>query len=413
MILEEGSEPVVKLDIVIPAYNEEAAIEAIVRRCLDARGEIVEKTPVDEVTVTVVSDGSWDRTAEIAASFEPEIQLIAYEKNRGYGAAIKAGFAHRDGELVSFLDADGTCDPRFFVQLVNNLVEHDAAVSIGSRMTPQSKMPPIRRLGNRIWRALINWIAQTDITDAASGMRVMRRADLSLLEPLPDGLHYTPTMSCRAALDARLTIVEEPMDYEERVGPSKLSVVKDGVRFLKTILDVALTYQPFRLISLPGFFLLLVAAVLLLPPTVLYFQTGHVLESDIYRFMVALVFATGGFQMFLAGLAAERAVALVNKKGWPGGILLRFLLEWVTRRTLFVSMLVFGAGAMALVWAGLAEYATEGTVHQHWSRIVAGGFCLLLSFQCAAAAVLDRVLMLMAGAQVGTSHARVGPDRPQ
>jgi len=102
-----------QLDIVIPAFNEEQAIEAIVRRCLAARATIIEETPVTNVTVTVVSDGSSDRTAEIAKSFEPDIDVVAYEHNRGYGAAIKTGFAAGSGDLVSFLDADGTCDPLF------------------------------------------------------------------------------------------------------------------------------------------------------------------------------------------------------------------------------------------------------------------------------------------------------------
>jgi len=396
-----------KLEIVIPAYNEEAAIEAIVRRCLDARQTIIAETPVDEVSVTVVSDGSTDRTEELARAFEPEIRVIAYEKNRGYGAAIKTGFAAGDGELVSFLDADGTCDPEFFAPMVKALLEQEADLSLGSRMGPQSRMPKVRRLGNRIWRMLINWMAQADISDAASGMRVIRRDALPLLEPLPDGLHYTPTMSCRAALDARLSMVEIPMAYEERVGRSKLSVVRDGLRFLKTILDVGLTYQPFRLISVPGLALLVLAFLLFLPVVLYYVQTRRIEEGEIYRILTVLVAATAGLQMFLAGLAGERAVDIVHPKKWHGGRFLVWLKGALTQKRLLLIAGLLVVVALALNARGLWTYVSTGYVRQHWSRAAIGGLLTLTGLQCFAAAVLDRTLRLLAGLAATT-----GPGSP-
>jgi len=386
----------VRFDIVIPAYNEEQSIESIVRRCLAARATIIERTPVTEVTVTVVSDGSSDRTAELARAFEPDIGVVAYEKNRGYGAAIKTGFAEGDGELVGFLDADGTCDPECFAPMVAALLERDASVALGSRMGPDSKMPPIRRVGNALWRTIINWLAQTRITDAASGMRVMRRDALGALEPLPDGLHYTPTMSCRAALDARLSMVEIPMSYEEREGRSKLSVVRDGLRFLRTIIDVGLTYQPFRIISAPGFVLLLLAFILGLPVLVEYLQIRQIAEDDIYRLLTVIVLSTAGIQMFLTGLAGEHAVAIVHRKKWDGGPALRLA------KGVFTEPVLIGLGIASIVCAialnagGLWTWVTRGYVSQHWSRTATGAMLTLFGFQCLAAAVLYRMLRLLA-----------------
>ena len=77
------------------------------------------------------------------------------------------------------------------------------------------------------------------VKDTASGMRVIRRDALENLYPLPDGLHFTPAMSARALLEDKLRLVEVPMPYAERVGRSKLSVVKDGIRFLTVILRAA------------------------------------------------------------------------------------------------------------------------------------------------------------------------------
>ena len=110
-----------KLLIVIPALNEEASIREIIERSLDARASICAGTDVTEVEVTVVSDGSTDRTVEYARQFGDRIKLIVFPENRGYGAAILEAWRRSDADLLSFLDADGTCDPRFFSTLVNAL----------------------------------------------------------------------------------------------------------------------------------------------------------------------------------------------------------------------------------------------------------------------------------------------------
>ena len=165
----------IKLSIIIPAYNEEDAIADIIKRCLKERENIVRETPVEEVEIIVVNDGSHDKTLEIAEQFK-EISLVSYARNRGYGAAIKSGFEKAKGTIVSFLDADGTCDPHFFIEMCNKLIKKDADVVIGSRMTKESKMPIIRRAGNLFYVALINLLGSAKITDSASGMRVIKKS---------------------------------------------------------------------------------------------------------------------------------------------------------------------------------------------------------------------------------------------
>jgi len=262
-------------------------------------------------------------------------------------------------------------------------------------MGPDSKMPPIRRLGNRIWRVIINWLANADITDSASGMRVMRRDALPILEPLPDGLHYTPTMSCRAVLDARLSIVEVPMTYEERTGRSKLSVVRDGVRFLKTIIDVGLTYQPFRLISLPGVVLMLVGVALLAPVAYYYMRVQQIEEGDIYRILAVVAAIVAGLQMFLVGLAAERVVDIVHPKKWRGGSILSTLKRITSEKHLLAGAAICLIAAVALNASGIVTYLTQGYDPQHWSRVAIGVLLSLAAFQFIGSAVLERTLRML------------------
>src|ERR1700677_96029 len=165
-----------KLLIVIPALNEEQSIESIVKRSYEAKEHIIKNGHVTSVDIIVVSDGSTDNTVKIASSLSDKTNLIVFEKNRGYGAAIKAGWESApDADLLGFIDADGTCEPLFFADLCNIAVSENADVVLGSRLNKNSEMPMIRRLGNTIFSVLLSLVSDQKVRDTASGMRVIRR----------------------------------------------------------------------------------------------------------------------------------------------------------------------------------------------------------------------------------------------
>jgi glycosyltransferase involved in cell wall biosynthesis len=241
-----------KLLIAIPALNEEASIENIIQRCLDARDEIIGNSYITEVQITVVSDGSTDRTSELAHRHTDKIQLTVFEENRGYGAAIQHAWQDSDADLLAFLDADGTCDPRFFANLARTLQDEHADVVLGCRLNAETKMPQLRQTGNLLFAGLLTLLSGRRIRDTASGMRIVRREAYNRLRPLPNGLHFTPAMSARALLDleAHTKLVEIDMPYHERIGDSKLKAGRDGLRFLGVITKTALIYRPVRLATL-------------------------------------------------------------------------------------------------------------------------------------------------------------------
>jgi glycosyltransferase involved in cell wall biosynthesis len=238
-----------KLLIAIPALNEEASIEDIIQRCFEARDEIIGNSHITEVDITVVSDGSTDRTSALAHRHIDKIQLIVFEKNRGYGAAIQHAWKNSDADLLAFLDADGTCDPRFFANLARALCDEHADVVLGCRLNSETKMPLLRQTGNLLFAGLLTLLSGRRIRDTASGMRIVRREAYNRLCPLPNGLHFTPAMSARALLDreAGAKLIEIDMPYHERVGDSKLKAGRDGLRFLGVIFKAALMYRPIRL----------------------------------------------------------------------------------------------------------------------------------------------------------------------
>jgi glycosyltransferase involved in cell wall biosynthesis len=303
-----------RLALVIPALNEEEAIAGTLRRALAARAKVEAETPVEKMFVVFVNDGSTDRTQEIVDQAEfAEVVKVRFPHNRGYGAAIKAGWKATEAELVGFIDGDGTCDPDFCVPLLRRLFATGADVVLAGRLNPQSKMPLVRKLGNSLFARLLGLLSGRSLSDAASGFRIVRRSSLGLICPLPDRLHFTPAMSCVCLFDPRLRIEEVPMPYEERIGRSKLSVIRDGLRFLFTILFAAFFYTPVRMMALVSVVLAAVFAVLV-------FLLSAAQAPFLLRQAAVVVGGAGVLGSLLLGLVQHQiGLILLGPRRAPGG----------------------------------------------------------------------------------------------
>jgi len=378
------------LTVVIPALNEEEAIGGTIQRCLDARDYICRVAGLEDVEIIVVSDGSTDRTPEIAKGYSG-VQVVVFPENRGYGAAIKEGWRIGRGDLVGFLDADGTCDPRYFAEMSRLAVEESADVVLGSRLGPDSKMPKIRRLGNRIYAFLLGFLCGRHVTDTASGMRVVRRSALAHLYPLPDRLHFTPAMSARALLN-NLRVLEIPMKYEDRIGHSKLSVLRDGVRFLQSIFAGVLCYRPEKLFLLAFTACCLLIGVMAAYPTEFYLQNRRLDEWMIYRFVACSVLGSIALLLLLATGLANRMAGLSTRRPeanmfWPS-----IIASCLQGPGLAVLLGGLSLATVVFWWPGIVEYVTSGSVYMHWSRLLAGAFSLMCVVQTSVFAVLLKVL---------------------
>ncbi|MFQ5577594.1 MAG: glycosyltransferase family 2 protein, partial [Anaerolineae bacterium] len=286
------------LSVVIPALNEENGIADIIERVLAIKDSLAE-AGVGDLELIVVDDGSQDRTPDIVAGY-PDVVLARHPVNKGYGAAIKTGFRQAKGNLLAFLDADGTYPPEHFPALCRPIVRNGADLVIGSRMAgSNSEMPLVRRIGNTIFATLVSVISNRRVTDSASGQRVLRAEILPNLYPLPDGLNFTPVMSTRAMHEA-ITVVEVPIPYSERVGRSKLSVVDDGLRFLNSILMTALTYNPTRIFGLVGSGLIGAGVLSSLWRTIRRSPARRE-DSQLVSWFVGLVLASAGTSIFSIG----------------------------------------------------------------------------------------------------------------
>jgi glycosyltransferase involved in cell wall biosynthesis len=343
------------LSVVIPALNEENGIADIIERVLTIK-EPLARVNVSDLELIVVDDGSQDRTPEIVASY-PEVVLVQHPVNRGYGAAIKTGFRQARGNLLAFLDADGTYPPEHFPQLCRPILEDGADLVIGSRMAgTDSEMPLVRRIGNTIFATLVSIISNRHVTDSASGQRVLRSDMLSHLYPLPDGLNFTPVMSTRA-MHEQVKVVEVPIPYSERVGRSKLSVVHDGIRFLNSILMTALTYNPVRILGLTA--LGLVCLGLMVGVLALWLDGFSAKPDGQFAALFAgLVLAAAGVNVFSIGATFNYIVSLFHRRHIRQGLLGHPIFQVPLERR-------FG-------WLGLGAMVAGGLIYglavwQHWT----------------------------------------------
>lgn len=300
------------LSIVIPAYNEENGIAEIANRVLKVKPDLV-KAGVHEMELLVVDDGSRDRTAEVAAGI-PGVTLVRHPRNKGYGAALKTGFSKACGELIGFLDADGTYPPEYFPKLCQAAMNGSDLV-IGSRMAGEdSKMPVTRRVGNFFFANLLTILGRQKVTDSASGMRVFKREILEQIYPLPDGLNLTPVMSTRA-LHEGIKIEEVPIPYSERVGRSKLSVIHDGRVFLQSMVWTALSYNPVRIFGLLGLAGMALSGLIFI--SLFIARLNGITELGpwgVTALFTAMVSAIAGINIFSLGVTFNYLVSLFYKK---------------------------------------------------------------------------------------------------
>jgi glycosyltransferase involved in cell wall biosynthesis len=403
-----------RLTIAIPALNEEDSIAAIIERCLAARGVILRDSPVTAVDITVVSDGSTDRTIEIAQRYTDRIRLLVFSENRGHGAAIKGAWAESDADLLAFLDADGTCDPEAFAPLCTALIESGADVAVGCRLNPDSRMPLIRRIGNVLFAVMLSAVSWQRVRDVSSGMRVVRRTSLARLMPLPDRMAFTPAMSARAILSADLRLIEVEIPYHERAGTSKLHVFWDGLRFLRVIAEAAFLYRPFRLLAVSGVVCAAVSLGLIAMPTLYYLHNRSVAEWMIYRFVVSGLMASSACLLLSSAYLTRKIVTIVlsdhPQEPIAGDGFLRALL-WV------LPMAMFLVGGW-LVMPSFIELIRTGSTYEHWSRFIAMSSLYSCALILLVTKVFDYCLDLLAARvaylrQTPTSTTAEGDARRQ
>ena len=393
--------------VVIPAFNEEHGILPILQRVLSLRPQLV-AAGLDGPEVIVVDDGSRDRTAELVERV-PDVRIIRHGQNRGYGAALKSGMTAARGELIAFLDADGTYPPESFPALWQAALD-GADLVVGSRMADAaSAMPWSRRVGNTVFARLVTLLGVQRVRDSASGMRVIRRQALDRLTPLPDGLNFTPIMSLRAMHEG-LTMVEVPIPYAERIGRSKLRIARDGLRYLRSIVWTALSYNPVRILGGLG-----AAGVMLAVLGVLGLITARLSGvTALGPWGVAAVFAmltagVGGVSLFGLGATFNYLLALQRREAIRYGLFGAPLFARPLERHFGWAGLLTGVAGSVLATGSLILGLYGWPIDRLWLYLVGSALLILVGVQLVVSWIVMQTLQEVQdrdAARSGSGHGR-------
>lgn len=231
------------VSLVIPAYNEEKGIEGVLQRL----SKLDLGVPVE---IVVVEDGSTDGTADVLARLDGRIaglRVVRHGLNRGYGAALKTGFAHASHEVVVITDADGTY-PEARIRELLERIDDGADMAVGARLGADVHIPLVRRPAKAFLRWLASYLAETKIPDLNSGLRAFRRELVLRYRPiLPNGFSFTTTITLASLTnDHRVDYVT--IDYAKRSGRSKIRPIRDTLGFTQLIVRTVLYFNPLRVL---------------------------------------------------------------------------------------------------------------------------------------------------------------------
>lgn len=240
------------VSIVIPAYNEEQAIESTL-----VQVKAVMNRQDGEYEIIVVDDGSTDRTADLVQQHE-DVRLVQHHSNRGYGAAIKTGIRQADHEWIAIIDADGTYPPEAIPSLTAETDRYDMIVGARS----ERDFPLIRRPAKWFIARLAEYLSDAKIPDLNSGLRVFRKdIALSYFNILPSRFSFTITITI-AFLSDHYSVKFVPIPYHKRAGTSKISPIQDTLNFVQLILRTIMYFRPLKVLLPIGFALFLLAVII-------------------------------------------------------------------------------------------------------------------------------------------------------
>jgi glycosyltransferase involved in cell wall biosynthesis len=274
------------VSVVIPAYNEGAAIADVV-------GAIGKAGPWREIIV--VDDGSRDETSARAGAAGAIV--VRHPYNKGNGAAVKTGIRRASGEYVLIVDGDGQHHAGDAARMVSRLGEYDLVIGARAMGTQATTA---RRLGNSALNRLAGYLTGRDIPDLTSGFRAARRDQLvEFLHLLPNGFS-TPTTTTLAFIKAGYNVTFEPTEARARIGESKIKLARDGTKFLMIILKIVTLFSPLRV------FLPIAIACFVLGAGYAVWTAitqSHITNSSVLLIMLAVI-------VFLVGLVSEQISAL-------------------------------------------------------------------------------------------------------
>lgn len=228
-----------RVTVIVPAYNEAATIEQVLRRVADLQLD---------AEILVVDDGSGDDTAEIVGALESQIaglRLIIHERNQGKGAAVRTGINASRGEIVMIQDADLEYDPADIPRLLEPLNNGVADVVYGTRFRGgQTQRAHLfwHYAGNKFLSLLTNILFNTTISDMEVGYKAFNGELIRSIKLVSDDFAFEPEVTAKVLLHKDIRIFEVAISYYGRTyDEGKKITWRDGLSAVAALLRFRFT----------------------------------------------------------------------------------------------------------------------------------------------------------------------------
>jgi hypothetical protein len=253
----------VEIAVLIPCYNEEAAIDSVIRRFRAA-------LPASQIYV--YDNNSQDCTAAIGRAAGA---IVRHEGMQGKGNVVRRMFADVDADVYVLVDGDGTYDPSAAPRLIRHLLDNHFDLVNGSRNGDHVRRG--HRLGNRVFNHIVGWNFGRHFNDVFSGYKVLSRRFVKSFPALACGFEIETELTVHA-MRLRMPVAELPTRYGERAegSPSKLRTVRDGLKILWAIFLLIKGERPLAFFAVAAAVLAMLSFGLAAPVAAAYFKTGLV-----------------------------------------------------------------------------------------------------------------------------------------
>jgi glycosyltransferase involved in cell wall biosynthesis len=295
-VATDFSERALRLAVLLPCYNEEAAVAQTVAAF---------RAALPQARIYVYDNNSSDRTAEVAAAAGA---IVRTERMQGKGNVVRRMFADVEADVYVMADGDATYDASAAPALVAKLVDEQLDMVVGARRDAvEEAYRKGHRLGNRLFNSLLSFLFGRSFSDIFSGYRIFSRRFAKSFPALSRGFETETEISVHA-LELAMPVAEVVTVYGARPegSHSKLNTWRDGWRILKTILHLVRIERPILFYGGFGLLLALVAIGISIPLIITWIETGLV-----PRFPTAIL-ATGlmivAFMSFMCGLILDTVV---------------------------------------------------------------------------------------------------------
>lgn len=231
------------ISVIIPAYDEEKAIEKTI---LEIK-KVLKENKLAKSEIIVVNDGSNDSTGEIASKCG--VVVINNPTNMGYGFSLKRGIMEAKNETIVITDADLTY-PFDTVPKMLEIKRQGYDLVVGARSGKNYKQSILKIILRRILKFLVESVSERKIKDINSGLRVFDKSLVLKYFPRLCNTFSFTTSQTLAYLMNNHFVTYVDIDYNKREGKSKVKLIRDSFISLKYILESCVYYNPFKIFSL-------------------------------------------------------------------------------------------------------------------------------------------------------------------